>query len=90
MIDALLKAAAPYRLWLIAGAIVAAIGVAGTAWLTMRADIRKAAVSDAAQSINTEGVANADRIEAGRLAARACHASGRVWNLAAGRCDGKP
>ncbi len=81
---------APYKTGLIIAALIGAITVAGWAILAVRNDIHAAATGKAAATINKEGTDNADRAEAGRLAARACHASGGLWNLATGKCDGKP
>jgi hypothetical protein len=81
---------APYKIGIIIAALIGVISIAGYAILAVRNDIYQAATGKAAATINKEGTDNADRAEAGRLAARACHASGGVWNLAAGKCDGKP
>jgi hypothetical protein len=81
---------APYKTALIVASLIGAISVAGYAIIAVRNDIYAAATGKAADAINKEGTDNADRAEAGRLAARACHASGGMWNLATGKCDGKP
>lgn len=86
MFSTLFKALAPWRWWAIAGAVTACIGLAGAAYFTMRADTYKAAAGDAAQAINTKGIKDADAVAKGEFAVRECRSSGRVWDLARGRC----
>jgi hypothetical protein len=81
---------APHKTAFIIAGLIGAISIAGYAILAVRNDIYTAATSKASTSINKEGTTNADRAEDGRLAARACHASGGLWNLSTGKCDRKP
>lgn len=69
--------------------VVLVVTIVAVAILVIRSDIYRAAGTAARETLNKEGVSDADAAEAGRLDARGCHESGRVWNLAKGKCDGK-
>jgi hypothetical protein len=86
MWKAALNLVAPWRWWIIAGVVTGCLGLLGYALLAIRSDIRTAAEADAAETINTRGVKDADAVAKGEFDVRDCRARGRVWDLERGRC----